>query len=263
MSFPLISIGLIHFPTCGAEHFRTALTSLFAQEFEDPLTGWANVREIVVYDNNSGTYVDTLARTVDSVCKSLAVQPEVRGKLRFVFDYHHDASKTHPYSLNATLAELRGPALFITRSDYVLHPQILTKLAAAARQATVAGLLPFVSAHCYQSAYDRQEQPYPPFAVTPSMTWADLLKAPGYVFHETDQDAGVWLSFTHVLGSCRLNEQLTAWGYAQSTWQRELKAQGAEMIAVPEVLFFHQQHGDWVRDHALARQQYEQFGGGR
>lgn len=267
-NFPQISIGLIHFPTCSIENFRLSLTSLLAQEF-DPyglLAGWANVKEILIYDNCSGTAPDAIHRVVNEVCEVLAVRPETRGKIRYAFDMHLDPAKTHPYSLNSTLDQLAGPALCITRSDYILHPQALSKLATRAQEAVNAGQMPFVSAWCHQAAYDRQEQPYPPYVVPPwpTQTWYDLMAfAPGHVFTETDQDAGVWLSLKGVLGGCRLNEHLSAWGYAQSTWQRELKSRGATMIAVPEVLFFHQQHGDWARDHALARAQYDQFGGGR
>lgn len=253
----MISIGVIHFATCGAEHLRRSLESVRHQ-----LVGFVagTVSEILIYDNNSGTAPVEIEEVIDDVLGDCGVTVKV------VFDFHGDPNKTHPYSVNQTIALLTGPWIFLTRSDYILAPDALEKMWQSARALEFDGYKPFVSGWCYQAAYNRQEKPYPPYNIEGLSFW-DLIhpaKVVGHTFTETDQDAGVWLSKKEYWEACPLNEQLSAWGYSQSTWQRRLRNEhGIEMYAFPRELFFHQQHGDWARDHELARQQYEMFGEGR
>jgi hypothetical protein len=246
----MLSVGFIHFAMCGPEHLARALTSLAQQDLDHAQT--------VFYDNNSGTDPD--------VTSALIEQHFPRGFDVAVWDCHGEASKTHPYSLNSLLSFLSQPLVFVTRSDYILAPDAVASMRQVANNALYSGEKPFVSGWCYQAAYDRREQPYPPYQID-GLTFDELIdkaKVPGHVFTETDQDAGVWCSLKAYWEACPLNEQLHAWGYAQSTWQRQLRNEhGVTMHTIPRELFFHQQHGSWARDHAVARQQYEQFGGGR
>ena len=250
----MISVGVIHFNTCDAEHLRRALDSLRPQLTPD-------VSEVLIYDNNSDTPGIDMEIVIDETLSDNGTT-----NIRAVFDRHGDPNKTHSYSVNSTLSLLEGPWVFLTRSDYILAPDALSSMLKMAKAMECDGLKPFVTGWCYQAAYNRQEKPYPPYDIE-GLSFSELVhpaKVVGHTFAETDQDAGVWLSKKEYWQACPLNEQLTAWGYAQSTWQRQLRnEQGVEMFAIPRELFFHQQHGDWARDHELARRQYEQFGGGR
>lgn len=245
-----ISLGLIHFKTCSVDNLRLALRSVASQDL-------SRVAHLMVYNNDSGISLESIAILLD----------EEFNHRRFVaiaHDTHGDPTKTHPYSVNRAFATLPGPGIFITRSDYILSPDAIPMAIEEAERMQAEGLKPFVTGLCYQSAYDRDERAYPDYGDISGKSFEELLALPGHTFGETDQDAGVFLTLKEYWRLCPLNEKLSAWGYAQSTWQRQLVNEvGVSMRALQRVLFFHQQHGEWDRDHGLARAQYNQFGEGK
>lgn len=252
-----VTIGIVHFQTCQVLHFERAWWTVQWQSRIGEL-----VDQILIYDNNSGSDPRTLHRLIADRPTGVPVS--------IVVDAHGDPSRTHPYSVNRVVERVQTPWLLLTRSDYLLAPDALVTLMSEADRTEQAGFRPFVSGWCYQSAYDRQQRDLPPFDLDtlPWRTTFSVLvdgRVPGFCFYETDQDAGVWLTRVSYLREAGpMNEQLSAWGYSQSTYQRVLRARaGVTCVAVPRYVCFHQQHGIWPRDFAVARAQYNQFGAGQ
>jgi hypothetical protein len=127
----------------------------------------------------------------------------------------------------------------------------------------------FVSSWCWQMAYDREAQNIPEMVDIEQYNWRTLgmpalLSHPyGFKFHETDQDAGVWLCPKAVLANAGwMNEKLSSWGYSQSTFQRQIRHRSnAQFKVIQDYLFAHQHH-QADRDFARARREYDQFGNG-
>ena len=239
----------IHFATVDDRCLQRSWYSFYRQD-------WAPGDRVLVYANNAPFPRDLVFDL-----------PRRAGLLACIVDQHGDPNRTHAYSVNRALDRVRAAGadddelVFLTRSDYILAPDALAVL----RESNE--IRPdFTSGWIYQSAYDRADRELPPFDID-QLNWRrnfDVLvngTVPGYRFHETHLDAGVWIAPLAGL-TLPLNEELSAWGYAQSTWQRQLSA-SLTMRTMNRYIAFHQQHGSWPRDHALARAQYDQFGGGR
>lgn len=250
-----ITIGFVHFKTCSLLHFERAWTTVARQNVDF-------TERVLVYDNDSETDREALLATLDA----MPVSPFLSVR----FDTHGDLTKTHPYSVNRIVEQVETEWLLFTRSDYLLAPDAVPALWHEATTMEAFGLKPFVSGWCYQSAYDREQRDLPPFNID-GLPWRSdftILTSgavPGYCFHETDLDAGVWLTKAEYLREAGpMNEALSAWGYSQSTYQRVLTHKaGVTCRALPRYVSFHQQHGVWARDHTVARQQYNTFGEGR
>jgi hypothetical protein len=247
---PDTSVAFVFFRSTDLSHLERAWYSLSQQDF----TG---VGEVIFYDNNTEFTEEEMVPVL--MRHSMPVGVHLRA------DKHGDPTRTHSWSVNRSCQLATHPLVLFMRSDYLLTRDCLQSL----RGEYLRSERPvFVSGHCYQTAYDREAQPLPPVDLD-AYPWrtegAEILPGyvPGFCFHETDQDAGVWLAAKASMEAAGwMNEKLTAWGYQQSTFQRALRRTGTECVTIPRYLFVHQQHGFTSRDFVLARQEYDQYGGG-
>jgi hypothetical protein len=73
-------------------------------------------------------------------------------------------------------------------------------------------------------------------------------------------DSGVWMLPRALFDAAGgLNEELSAWGHAQTHFQYKLSQMGAAFACIPRVLFYHPQHGA-ARDIDLAHSQLRGIG---
>jgi GT2 family glycosyltransferase len=143
--------------------------------------------------------------------------------------------------------------VFFTRADYLLDFGMLAKCLAMAASHPL-GWDGFVTADCYQLARDIGACDAQPWRETGPRI---LRQLPGSVANHTVVDTGVWMStkaaFEKVGG---LDEGLTAWGHAQTHFQWKLHKAGTQIVRIPEVLYYHPQHGG-PRDLAAANEQLQ------
>jgi glycosyltransferase involved in cell wall biosynthesis len=191
-------------------------------------------------------------------------------QIGFSHIYHHgDPNKTHSWSVNTVVKIAQGPFIFFTRADYILAFDCLERLRAQADSMLDIALKPFVSGWCWQMAYDREARNIEANVDLEQYNWRELgmpglLNHPyAFRFHETDQDAGVWLTSKEYIQQVGgMNEKMSSWGYQQSTFQRVLRNHlNVTCFAIPDYLFAHQHH--YVpRDFEKAQREYNEFGGG-
>ncbi len=255
-------VACVHFNTVERVQTERALEVL-ARTLSDRPT------DLLLYCNNAQVELHTIREKLGALyengerCFHMRVEP-----------FQRVPAKTHPYTVNEVMkfAEAHEyPYVLFTRTDYLLVPWAVDTLVGHYNEiATAEGPDPFVSGWIYQTAYDREQRdlPEPDYEAVPWWTSYSGVRAmvdviPGYKFHETDLDAGVWLtSVKNWRTIAQLNEEMTSWGYAQSTWQRQLKVAGVPFSVIQDYVAIHQWHGIWERDHTKARQEYDQFGGG-
>ena len=228
----MMTICFVYFRSLAMAHLRASLFSLRQQDF-------TQVEKIIILDNN----------TDDSTTDIYSAAHEYEFPVPIVFysAKHKDTTKTHAWSTNAVVRQAFTPWVFFTRADYLLSFDIVKRFA------SIAGGYPndwngFVTSDgSYVGALQECER----------TTWRE--NGPGVIqgttYNHTVIDAGVWLgrsqSFTQVGG---LDEHLTAWGHAQTHFQWKLYKTGTEFIRIPEVLFYHLDHGG-DKDIVLANQQ--------
>jgi len=251
-----ISICFVHFRTLNLIHLDAAWFALSKQD----MTG---VNGIWFLDNNTEHSADELLTTLFryQFCESSSIHMEL--------NKHGDPARTHSWSVNEVCKYAPGPWILFCRTDYILAFDCLARLRDHAFEMVSQGIKPFVSGWCWQMAYDREARNIDANIDIEKYGWRDrgmsaLLEHPyAFRFHETDQDAGVWFTNKSYLEEAGwMNEQLSSWGYQQSTFQRALRNKASvQCSAISEYLFAHQHHyAD--RDFDRASREYQLFGGG-
>lgn len=245
-----VTVAFVHFRTTTLDHLDAAWFSLSRQ------TSWADVREVIVLDNNT-------ADDPAEIAAVLARYP-VPVPVNLVVEKHGDATRTHSWSVNACLRRVSTRYVFFTRGDFLLDPTCLSRFREeqANKLATNSQWEGMITSWCHQMGYDTalsNTDALAPHSYRDA-PWRQHEDGPrtlvGHVpachFHDADKDAGVWLTsraLWEVSGG--LNERMSSWGFQQQVWQRRLLRHGAEIIQIPEYLFHHQHHAA-PRDFATA-----------
>jgi hypothetical protein len=250
---PRIDVCFVHFRSLNLVHLDAAWYSLSRQGFE-------GVRSIQFLDNNTPESEEEIREVLSRYEMPVPITME--------FAKHGDSSRTQSWSVNHVCRDMaRGPDIFFTRSDYILAFDCIQRF-----RHHIADQPPlqktFCSGWCWQMAYDRDAQNIDANVDIEQYDWRThgmeaLLKHPyAFRFHETDLDAGVWMTRKSFLEEAGwMNENLVSWGYQQSTFQRFLGRNNVHCIAIQDYMFAHQHHYA-VRDFALASAEYSQHGGG-
>lgn len=239
---PPCTIVLTYFKSLSLDNLRAALFSVRQQLFLQ------QARELVVVDNDTADSQPEIAACINEL------QFEI--PTRLLSFKHGDASRTHSWSTNVAVREAKTNWVFYTRADYVLDFGLLAKsLAMAASHPK--GWDGFVVSDCKWLHVDIN-------AVEATAWRRDGVQAlahlPGALAAHSVIDAGVWMttkaSFEKVGG---LDENLTAWGHAQTHFQWKLQQAGTQTAHMKEVGYYHPHHGA-PRDLALANAQLLQQG---
>lgn len=237
-----VSICLTYFKSLELTNLRAALYSVSRQDL-------SRVKEIIIVDN------DTEASEVDiqTMLRQLAFPVPVLLRVA----RHRDVTKTHSWSTNEAVRLSTSPWVLFTRGDYLLDFETLSKSLAVvdSRPENWDGFVTGNGYHLHVSIDECEATEW-------RQQGLGLLRItkPGVEFDYTRIDSGVWLArrsaFDRVGG---LDEQLTAWGHAQTHFQHKLYATGTEFVRIPEVLFYHPLHGA-PRDIELAHRQLRDLG---
>lgn len=236
-SLPVVTVSLTYFKSLTLDHLRAALHSLRKQAFLE------RVQELVVVDNDTADTQPEIAAVIN--------ESQFTIPTRLLSFKHGDASKTHSWSANVAFRESRTNWTFFTRADYLLDPGFIVRCLQQA-QARSQGWDGFVTGDCFWLHTD--------IAAVEATAWrregAGVLRhLPGTVAAHTVIDTGVWMTtraaFERVGG---LDENLTAWGHAQTHFQWKLHNAGTETVRIPDVMYYHPHHGA-PRDLALANAQ--------
>ena len=253
-----INVCYVHFRGLSLLHLDASLFSLSKAIERHP------VRTVHVLDNASGHW-------------PMDVEAQVRTNLRtvpvsFQSWQQPDVRRTHSWTVNHLCRDRAHDAdwIFFLRSDYIVAFDVLEQLASLALAVRVTGRKPFVSGWCWQMGIDEALSNIDAHVDIERYGWRtstrglDALQQHPYAhrFHQTQHDAGVWLTRREYLAAAGwMNEAMTAWGYQQSTFQRALGRVGVSCDVVPDYLFAHQHHYA-ERDFVRAQREYQQFGGG-
>ena len=228
-----VTICLVYFKSLTLANLDAALHSVRQQDL-------SCVKELIVLDNN--TLDDEVA--ILDVVESFGF-PVPKRVLSFK---HGDRTKTHSWSTNIAIRESTTAQVLFTRADYLLRFDTLARMLAVAQDAFVVGN----GCHLANGVKDCD-----------ATRWRDIGPQifTGAEFDYTEVDAGVYLihrdAFDRVGG---LNEELAAWGHAQTDFQHRLHQAGTAFVRIPEILFWHPAHGG-EKDIHLAHQQLAGAGG--
>jgi glycosyltransferase involved in cell wall biosynthesis len=233
----VITICLTYFRSLTLGNLAAALYSVGRQDL-------SSVVELVVVDNNTDDSANDIKAVIDA-------QP-LPVPVRFLSYKHGNPARTHAWSTNVAIAQVKTPWVFFTRADYLLDFWAVAKFAAIARAQgdDWSGFVTSNGCHLQDDITECERSDWrvhgPRFC--------------GTVFDYTCIDAGVWMArrdqFDRVGG---LNERLTAWGHAQTLFQYKLHSAGTECVRIHETLFFHPWHSG-ERDLAQAHQQLHDQG---
>lgn len=251
----MIDICFVFFRTTNLAHLDAAWYTLSKQSF-------LGVQSVIFLDNNT----EFPLKDIQGVLSRYPIPVP----LILCHAKHGDLNKTQSWSVNySTMTLARGPAVFFTRSDYLLSYNCLEKM----RDTYLAvggdrGGKRFVTSHCHQMGYDAQLSNTDALAdySLPGAPWRTDPRGPdslfgvvhGLQFKSTEVDAGVWLTSKAVMQDGNgLNEKLVAWGYQQQDFQRRIQRGGTEVHVIDDFLFHHQHH--WApRDFDLAAREMNQ-----
>lgn len=230
-----VDVCFVHFRTLNLLHLDAAWFSLSKQDF-------SLVNCVFFLDNNTPDSVESILEVLD--------RHPIPVPLYFCSDKHGNLNRTQSWSVNRVCKAAFGPWIFFTRSDYILSFDCMSRMMAASYPTLSTGGKPFVSGWCWQMAYDREAKNIDAHVDIEQYGWREegmpaLLQHPyAFRFHETDQDAGVWLTKKEYLEKVGwMNEGLISWGYQQSEFQRLLRNRvGVSCISVLDYLFAHQHH---------------------
>lgn len=240
----MITVCLVHFRGLTLANLAAALYSVRRQDL-------SCVKEVVIFDNDSGSSLDEVQELLD------VLEFPVPIHLRAV--RHGDASKTHAWSTNQAASLAMTPWVLFTRSDYLLHFDLVKRFTEEAHKRAYDHIYRwdgFVTSNgCHlQSTIEVCEQ----------MRWREVGPQVfnGVTFDYTSIDSGVWMmradTFKHARG---LDERLTLWGHAQTEFQHRLFGMGVEFIRIPEVMFWHPHHAYAVpKDLSAANEQLASLG---
>lgn len=228
----MITICLTYFKSLALANLRAALFSVRQQDL-------SCVKEVIVVDN------DTPDARKD-IWSAIAEQ-DFPVPVRLLMHKHGDPLKTHSWSTNVAVRASVTPWIFFTRADYILEFDTVKRFTEVQQQKPA-----FITGNAYHLAVD--------VGVCETLPWrkagAQILGTmPGAEADYTVIDAGVWMlprnAFDQVDG---LDEDLTAWGHAQTHFQHKLYTDGVWFVRLPGVRFYHPQHSA-PRDISLAHQQ--------
>jgi hypothetical protein len=164
---------------------------------------------------------------------------------------HEDPAKTHSWSTNVAVRQAYTDWVFFTRADYLLSFNIIEKFLGVVRNHPVSW-----------DGFVTSKGSYLGTLRECGTKWREegLQVLEGTVYDHTLIDAGVWMArrsaFERVGG---LNENLTAWGHAQTHFQWKLHQSGTEFHRIDDILFGHVDHGG-DKDISLANTQLVQQG---
>jgi len=237
-----IDIGFIYFRTLTLDHLDAAWFSLSQQDL-------SRVGRVLFLDNNTNDAPAHIHQVLDRYPLPVPVA--------FESDKHGDPHRTHSWSVNHLARTVSAPLFFFTRADYILDADCLHQFydeRIGAEQPS------FVTSFAYHMAYDdRGDQRIDAFRDIEVHRWRErgaavlLDEVNGWRVDSSHLDAGVWLldisEFNRAGG---LNEQLSAWGYQQTVFQKTLRDQGTPVRCLPQFLYFHQHHAA-PRSYDLAR----------
>lgn len=233
----MITICLTYFKSLTLANLDAALHSVRQQDL-------SQVRELIVFDNDTTDDRNDVLDVVDSFGFPVPV--------RFISLKHGDPTRTHSWSSNAAVREVRTPWVLFTRADYLLDFNTVREFWDVV-QAQPSEWNGFITANGCHLADD--------VATCDETRWRDAGPAfTGATFDYTLIDAGVWMArkaaFDLVGG---LDESLTAWGHAQTHFQHKLYASGVQFHRVPKTLFYHPFHGA-ERNIDVAHEQLKNLG---
>lgn len=235
----MITICFTYFRSLTLAHLEAALYSISRQ------TDFASVQEMFVVDNNTDDDPSDILAIIDKLAFPFTVT------LR---SYKHgDVTRTHSWSTNVAVREVRTPWVFFCRADYLLATDTMAKFVGVVRSEEWDGFVTSRGCHldCNLGTVEITQW---------RKAGAQILQHLGTLYDYTNIDAGVWMarkaSFDRVGGLC---EGLTAWGHAQTLFQWKLFNSGVEFVRHPDVLFFHPQHGG-EKDLDLANRQLAEQG---
>lgn len=209
-----------------------ALYSLRRQDF-------SRVGAVIVFDNNSPVPEADVAAVVRD--HNFPVPTSVRSVK------HDDDNKTHAWSTNQVVFAAQTPWVFVTRADYLLE------FSAVRRFSDVALKTPTTPRFVTSYAAWLQDD----IAACDVTAWRHVGPAAlgGMVVDHSAIDAGVWMfdrgMFRRIGG---LDEQLSAWGHAQTEFQHRVYKAGVPFTCLSDVLFVHPRHAA-ERDIDLAHRQ--------
>lgn len=246
----LIDVCFVHFRTLNLIHLEAAWYSLSRQGFD-------GVRQVNFLDNNTPESEEEIRAVLNKHKMPVPVVME--------FAKHGDPDKTQSWSVNHVCRDMAQTSLvFFTRSDYILSFDCLQRFRAKVYAHPLDKM--FVSGWCWQMAYDREAKNIDANVDIEQYDWRHhglkaLLEHPyAFRFHETNQDAGVWMTRREYMEDAGwMNEKLVSWGFQQSTFQRVMDRAGVRCVALPEYMFAHQHHyAD--RNFDRAAQEYHEHG---
>jgi hypothetical protein len=253
MSEDLADVCFVYFRSLNLDHLDAAWYSLSRQNFD-------GIKSIQFLDNNTDDSPSSIMAVLDRYHMPVPVNAS--------FIKHGDPNKTQSWSVNHVCREMAtGPYIFFTRADYILAFDCIQRFRKEIFDRPKERI--FVSGWCWQMSYDREAQDAGADINIEDYDWrthgmSALLKHPyAFKFHETDQDAGVWMTKReYMAGAGWMNEGMVSWGYQQSTFQRALSIlYHVRCLAIQDYLFAHQHH--YVdRNFLKARIEYNLHGRG-
>lgn len=237
-----ITICLTYFKSLALANFAAAMHSVRQQDFK-------YVEEVIIVDNDTQDSAHELRTITDALAFPIPVR---------IFSYKHgDPEKTHSWSTNMALSLVQTPWVLFTRADYILDFFIVRKFYGVVEQKG-PGWNGFITGHVFHLAVD--------VGVCETYPWRlhygpEILKGLGGVEDTyTNIDAGVWMMRKEAFDKAEgLNENLTAWGHAQTHFQYKLSKDGVQFEKIREALFFHPLHSA-PRDLDLANRQLAEQG---
>lgn len=234
----MITICFTYFRGLTLRNLEAALYSIWKQR------NVGAVKEMILVDNNTDDSLESIEAVID----------------QFTFPYpvtlrsykHGNPTKTHPWSTNVAVREVKTPWIFFTRADYLLEFEALSNFTA---EALVENR--FIVSRYYDVGLNIETCELTRWRVVGP---GAALCQHGVEYHYTEIDSGVWMTTKKVFDSVGgLNENLYAWGHAQTAFQYMLHKSGVEFVKVPHLSFFHpSHHHEAGRDHSLASRQLEQ-----
>lgn len=237
----MITVCFTYFKSLALANLRAALYSVRRQDL-------SQVEAVIVLDNNTDDSVEDIEREIGAL--SFPVPTEL------ISSKHGDVARTHSWSSNTVVRRAHTPWVLFTRADYLLAFDALSRFSEVVNSRPV-DWNGFVTSNCYHLHVD--------VGACEASGWREhgaslLRQAPGNEINYTCIDTGVWLArraaFDAVGG---LDEDLTAWGHAQTHFQYKLHKAGVECVRIPEVLHYHVLHSA-ERDIGVAHQQLRDRG---
>lgn len=218
----MITICFTYFRSLTLSNLESALYSVRQQDL-------SNVRELIVVDNNS----TDMAEDIRDVMERLNFPMRVG----LWSEKHGDSTRTHSWSTNKAVKLASTPLIFFTRADYLLDSDILAQFWRVAQHEPWNKFVTSNGRHLH----------VPIDVCDPVLRtrgFSALNELPGTEFDYTLIDTGVWLARREAFEAIGgLNEQMTAWGHAQTEFQHRLWKSGVEFVRIPKVMFQHPHHG--------------------